>query len=90
MNFNIKHKQLETQSDSHASSNSRDVAASCPINSSPNSPNIKCVSPMTLSQKMYQSHAIEIAEEFEHALENNSLEKIRKLLDKVLEISSGS
>lgn len=39
---------------------------------------------------MYQSHAVEIAEEFEHALEENSLEKIRELLDKVLEIGSGS
>ncbi len=49
---------------------------------------IKCVSPMTFSQKLYQSHPIEIAEEFEQAIEANSLEKIEDLLNKVLEIGS--
>ncbi len=46
---------------------------------------IKCISPMTFSQKLYQSHAIEIAEEFEQAIEANSLEKIKNLLDKILD-----
>ena len=51
---------------------------------------IKCISPMTFSQKLYQSRAIEIAEEFEQAVEANSLEKIKNLLDKVLEIDLAS
>ena len=40
---------------------------------------------MTFSQKLYQSHPLEIAEEFEQAIDANSLEKIKKILDKVLE-----
>lgn len=50
---------------------------------------IKRVSPMTLSQKFYQSHELEIAEEFEQALEANSLEKTKDLLDKILELGEG-
>lgn len=46
---------------------------------------ISRVSPMTFSQKFYQSHELEIAEEFEQALENNSLGKIKDILDKILE-----
>ena len=92
MNFNIKHKQVENQNDSHAQAQQQE-GASCPINAKPNSQatfeNIKCVRPMTFSQKLYQSAAQEIAEEFEQAIEANSLEKIKKLLDKVLEIDSG-
>ncbi len=41
-------------------------------------------------QKLYQAHALEIAEEYEQAIDTNSLEKINKLLNKVLELSSGS
>jgi len=47
---------------------------------------IKSVSPMTLSQKFYQSHELRIAEEFEQALEANSLEKIKELLDKIIKL----
>lgn len=47
---------------------------------------IKCVIPMTFSQKFYQSHELEIAEEFEQALAANSIEKIKTLLDKILEL----
>ena len=47
---------------------------------------IKRVSPMTFSQKFYQSHELEIAEEFEQAIDANSLEKIKVLLDKILEL----
>ncbi len=44
---------------------------------------------MTFSQKLYQSHALEIAEEFEQAIDANSLEKIKQLLDNVLDRGSG-
>ncbi len=94
MNFKIKPQQLGTQDDSNDSNvNSQipDIAPNCDIIFSPNSQNIKCVTPMTFSQKLYQSQAqeIDVAEEFEEALEANSLEKIKKLLDKVLELNSG-
>ncbi len=91
MNFNIKHQQVGTQDDSNVNSQIPDVTFSCDIIFSPNSQNIKCVTPMTFSQKLYQSEAqeLDVAEEFEQALEANSLEKIKKLLDKVLELNSG-
>jgi len=38
---------------------------------------------MTFSQKLYQSDALDIAEEFEPPINANSLEEIKKLLDKV-------
>lgn len=47
---------------------------------------IKNVSPMTFSQKLYQLNAIEIAEEYEQAIEANSLEKIKILLDKLVKL----
>jgi len=50
------------------------------------SQDIKCVSPINFSQKLYKSKELEIAEEYEQAIDANSLEKINKLLDKVLEI----
>jgi hypothetical protein len=34
---------------------------------------IKCISPMTFSQKLYQFHELEIAEEYEQAIDANSL-----------------
>ena len=37
---------------------------------------------MTFSLKLAQPHALEIAEEFEQALEDNSLEKTKKLWTK--------
>lgn len=93
MNYNIKHNQIENQDDSHARAELPDVAASCPINSKPKSQmafeHIKCVSPMTFSRKLHQSHAREIAEKLEQAINANSLEEIKELLDKVIEIDSG-
>ena len=44
----------------------------------------KRVSPRTLAPKLYQSHALEIAEEYEQAIDANSLEKINILLDKLV------
>jgi len=49
-----------------------DVTASCPLNTSLSSRDKKSVNPMTFSQKFYQSHALEVAEAFEQALEANT------------------
>lgn len=88
MKFQSEHKQVETQDNSYDQGQVADVAPSCPLNARPNIPMAfagrKCVSPMTFSQKLYQSHERQIAEEFEQAIEANSLERIKKLLDKVL------
>ncbi len=81
MKLNIK--QVRTQDNARARAELPEVKASS--NNQVASDQIECVSPMTFSQKLYQSHALEIAEEFEQALGANSLEKIKKLLDKVLE-----
>lgn len=87
MNFPIEHKQVKNQDNSYAQCQLLDVADGCPINTRPHSPvafvGRKCVTPMTFSQKLYQSHELEIAEEFEQAIAANSLEKIKNLLDKV-------
>lgn len=45
-------------------------------------------SPMTFTQKLYQSDEFEIAEEYEQALESNCLEEIIMLLDKVANLRS--
>lgn len=50
---------------------------------------IKRVSPLTFSQKFYQTYGLEIAEEFEQAIDANSLEKVKDLLDKILELGKG-
>ena len=81
MKFNVK--QVRTQDDAHARVELPDVKAKS--NNQVAFDYIECVSPMTFSQKLYQTQALEIAEEFEQALGANSLEKIKKLLDKVLE-----
>ena len=47
---------------------------------------IKCISPMTFSQKRYQFHELEIAEEYEQAIDANSLERIKNLLDKLVDL----
>lgn len=72
-------QQKVTQDNSHGS-----AQGSLP------SQHIKCVSPMTFSQKLYQTDELEIAEELEQALEANSLEKLKILLDKVLEVDERS
>ena len=41
---------------------------------------------MTFSQKLYQLKTIEIAEEYEQAIEANSLERVKILLDKLVEL----
>lgn len=68
-----KLKQEVLQDDSHTSTQ-------LPLSVQP----IKCVRPMSFPQKLYQFHALRIAEEYEQALEANSLEKIKNLIDKVL------
>lgn len=88
----MKHKQVGTQDDSYAQAQLQGVA-SCLKKAKPSTKvafeHIKCVSSI-VPQKLYQSHALEIAEEYEQAIDANSLEKINKLLDKVLEPGSGS
>lgn len=49
---------------------------------------IKCVSPMTFSQKLYKYNALEVAQEYEQAIEENSLEKVKKLLDKLVRLNA--
>lgn len=94
MNFTVKHKQAEIQDESYVKTQLPDIAAKFSTNASPNSPvafeKVKFESPMTFSQRLYQSQALEIAEEFEQAIEANSIERINRLLDKVLERSSGA
>lgn len=47
---------------------------------------LKSLDSMTFSQNFFQAQEIEIAEEYEQAIEANSLEKIEQLLDKVIEM----
>ena len=49
---------------------------------------IRCVSLMTFSQKLYKHNALEIAQEYEQAIEENSLEKIKNLLDRLVALSA--
>lgn len=90
MNFKIKYKQVGIQDDSYSSAQLTDVAASCSTNSSHNIPVVfeqrKCVTPMVFSQKLYQSQESKIVEEFKQAIDANSVEKIKKVLDKVFEV----
>jgi hypothetical protein len=90
----MNHQQVRsTQDDNRASAQLQDVAASHNTNARANSrmglKYVKCVSPRTFSQKLYQSYELEIAEEFERAIDVNSLEEVKKLLDKVLELDEG-
>lgn len=66
----------------------RDNTQSC-VQLSQVNQQIKRVSPLTFSQKFYQTYGLEIAEEFEQAIEANSLEKMKDLLDKILELDEG-
>ena len=86
MKFNFK--QVRTQDDASARAELPELKVSC--NNQATVDYIECVSPMTFSQKLYQSQALEIAEEFEQALDANSLEQIKKLLVKLLEIGESS
>ena len=87
MNFKIKYKQVEIQDDSYGSAQLPDVIASCSTKSTRNIPVVfeqrKCVIPMTFSQKLYQCQESKSVEEFKQAIDANSLEKIKKVLNKV-------
>ena len=48
---------------------------------------IRCVSPTTFSQKLYK-YNVEIAQEYEQAIEDNSLAKIKNLLNKLVALSA--
>jgi len=86
----LKRQQVVSQSLSKGDAQLPDVASSCPLNTRANNQvarqQIKCVSPKTFSQKLYQSNPLELAEEFERAIEANSLEEIKNLLEKFLEL----
>ncbi len=88
----IKHKQVVSQDLGYADAQLPDAAASCSINARANNQvafqQIKCVTPMTFSQKLYQSKLLEIAEEFDHAIDANSLEEMKNLLDKLVRLGN--
>jgi hypothetical protein len=88
----IKHKQLVTQDLSNRSAQLPDVADSCPINAKPINQvprqQIKCVIPMTFSQKLSETNYLEIAEQFEQAIDANSLEQIKILLDRLVKVGN--
>ncbi len=48
---------------------------------------VKCVSLMTFSQKLYQAKKLEIAKKYEQPTDTNSLEQIQNLVDKLVEAS---
>lgn len=89
MKLTIQHKQVGIQFNSYTQGQYQG-AASCPINGRHNIPVAfalrKCVTPRTFYQKVYQEHEQKIAEEFEQAIDDNSLEKVKQIFDKVLEI----
>ena len=86
----LKPRQVVSQSLSQGDAQLPDVAPSCPVNPRTNNQvprqQIKCVSPKTFSQKLYQSNPLEIAEELERAVEANSLEELKNVLEKFLEL----
>ncbi|MBV8887218.1 MAG: hypothetical protein JO235_24930 [Chroococcidiopsidaceae cyanobacterium CP_BM_RX_35] len=88
----IKRKPTRSQDLSHGVSKQADVTASGQVNAQANrwvaNQPIKRVSPMTFSQKMYQPSLCEIAAESQQALKANSLEEVRKLLEKVIELGN--
>lgn len=49
---------------------------------------IKCVSPTTFSQKLYKHAALDIAQECVQAIEEDSLEKLKDLLNKLVALSA--
>lgn len=88
MNF-IRHKQVRIQFNIQATAQQLDIEVSHITNDRANTQTAfehrRCITPRTFSQKLYQSHALEIAEELEQALESQSLARIKELLDKVFE-----
>ena len=90
MNMNVKHKQVKTQFNSYGGTYYQG-AASCPINVKYNVSEAfegrKCLTLMTFTQKLYQNKEQQIAEEFDQAIDSNSIDKINNLFNKVLQIS---
>lgn len=84
-----RYKQIKIQLDIHATAQELDVKVSHLTNDRDNTQTAfeqrKCIIPRTFSQKLYQTHALEIAAEFEQAVESQSLVRIKELLDKLLE-----
>lgn len=88
MKFKIKRKLVVTRSKHHTQAQTPYWAASYSLNSRSRTPvafeRIKCATPMTFSQKLYQSQAPEIIENFDEGLEANSLEGFKNLLERCL------
>lgn len=88
MKFRIKRKRVATNLEHHTKAHSQHWAASYSLISRAKTPVVfeyaRCTTPMTFSQKLYQSHASEIVEEFGKALGVNSLESLKNLLERCL------
>jgi len=88
MKFKIKRQLLLTHLKSHTQAQPPNGVACCSLNSRAKTPvafrNIKCATPMTFSQKLYQSHTFEVTEEFEPLMDANSLESLKNLLESCL------
>lgn len=88
MKFRIKRKLVATNSEHHTKAQPPYWAASYSLISRAKTPvsfeYVKCTTPMTFSQKLYQSHASEVVEEFGKALGVNSLESLKNLLERCL------
>lgn len=85
MKFKIKRKLLVTHSKHYAQTQPLYWVSSCSPNSRAKmvaSKYIRCTTPITFSQKLYQ-HVSEV-EESEKALEANSLERLKNLLERCL------
>ena len=85
MKFKIKRKLLVTHLKHHTQTQPPYWTSSCSPNSRAKmvtSKYISCTTPITFSQKLYQS--VSEVEESEKALEANSLERLKNLAGKVL------
>lgn len=87
----INHKQVVTQDLSNGSAQLPAASDSSLINATnyqvPRE-HIKCVIPRTFSQQLSQTNHLEIAEQFEQAIDANSLEQIKILLSKLVKVGN--
>ena len=89
MKFRIKRKRLATNLEHHTKAQSPYWATSYSLISRAKTPvafveHTKCTTPMTFSQKLYQSDASEVVEEFGKALGANSLGSLKNFLERCL------
>ena len=88
MKFRIKRKRVATNLEHHAKAQPPYWATRYSLISRAKTPlaleYVRCTTPMTFSQQLYQSHASEVVEEFGKALGVNSLESLKNLLERCL------